>query len=87
MLVLEAPGSLSGDPGALREPTLTKRIAVYRDKENNLHKCLAVCPHMDGILHWNADEKTFDCPMHGSRFTADGKVINGPAIGDLKKVK
>lgn len=62
-----------------------KKIAVHRDEENNLHACTAVCPHLGAILQWNADEKTFDCPMHGSRFTKDGKVINGPASSDLKK--
>ena len=63
-----------------------KKIAVYCDEENNLHTCSAVCPHLGAILQWNADEKTFDCPMHGSRFTTEGKVINGPATSDLKKV-
>jgi len=63
-----------------------KKIAVYRDENNQLHACTAVCPHLGGILHWNADEKTFDCPLHGSRFTAEGKVINGPASSDLKKM-
>jgi Rieske Fe-S protein len=61
-----------------------KKIAVYRDEENNLHTCTAVCPHLGAILQWNADEKSFDCPMHGSRFTTEGKVINGPASADLK---
>ncbi len=61
-----------------------KKIAVYRDEENNLHACTAVCPHLGAILQWNADEKSFDCPMHGSRFTTEGKVINGPASSDLE---
>ncbi|MBL0065637.1 MAG: FAD-dependent oxidoreductase [Bacteroidetes bacterium] len=61
-----------------------KKFAVYRDEENKLHTCTAVCPHLGAILQWNADEKTFDCPMHGSRFTNTGKVINGPASTDLK---
>jgi glycine/D-amino acid oxidase-like deaminating enzyme/nitrite reductase/ring-hydroxylating ferredoxin subunit len=63
-----------------------KKVAVYRDQHNNPHIFSAVCPHLDGIVQWNADEKTFDCPMHGSRFTNDGKVINGPALSDLKKI-
>lgn len=63
-----------------------KKIAAYRDQQNNVHVWSAVCPHLGGILQWNADEKTFDCPMHGSRFTNEGKVINGPAISDLKKI-
>lgn len=64
-----------------------KKIAAYRDEENNLHTCSAVCPHLGAILQWNAEEKSFDCPAHGSRFTTEGKVINGPAITDLKKLE
>lgn len=64
-----------------------KKIAAFRDEQNSLHTCTAVCPHLGAILQWNADEKTFDCPMHGSRFTTEGKVINGPASTDLKKHK
>ncbi len=62
------------------------KIAAYRDEENNLHTCTAVCPHLGAILQWNADEKSFDCPAHGSRFTTDGTVVNGPATCDLKKL-
>ena len=57
--------------------------AVYKDPSGQLHKMTAVCPHLKGIVVWNDDEKTFDCPIHGSRFTCKGKVINGPAKGDL----
>lgn len=63
-----------------------KKFTVYRDMNGNLHTCSATCPHLGGVLTWNEDEKSFDCPVHGSRFTAEGKVINGPAISDLKKV-
>jgi len=61
-----------------------KKIAAYRDEQNNLHTWIAVCPHLGAILQWNADEKSFDCPAHGSRFTTEGKIINGPATADLK---
>jgi Rieske Fe-S protein len=62
------------------------KITAYRDEKNNLHTCSAVCPHLGAILQWNSDEKTFDCPMHGSRFTKFGNVVNGPASSDLKKI-
>lgn len=43
------------------------------------------CPHMGCALKWNPQERTWDCPCHGSRFTKDGKLIDNPATGDLKK--
>lgn len=63
-----------------------KKIAVYRDDCGEVHACSAVCPHLGGILQWNQDEKSFDCPLHGSRFTTDGTVINGPSFTDLEKI-
>jgi len=27
-----------------------KKIAAYRDEQNNLHTCSAVCPHLGAIL-------------------------------------
>ena len=63
-----------------------KKMAAYRDENNILHTCTAVCPHLGGIVQWNAEEKTFDCPLHGSRFTTQGVVINGPALSDLKQI-
>ncbi|WP_454785060.1 FAD-dependent oxidoreductase [Legionella sp. WA2024007413] len=61
-----------------------EKLAVSRDTENNLHALSAVCPHMKCIVAWNNEEQTWDCPCHGSRFTCDGKVIEGPATTDLE---
>lgn len=43
------------------------------------------CPHLGCALKWNPQEHSWDCPCHGSRFTADGCLIDNPATGDLKK--
>jgi len=63
-----------------------KKAAVYRDDKSVLHTFSAICPHLGCIIQWNASERSFDCPCHGSRFTCDGKVINGPAQSDLKRI-
>lgn len=42
------------------------------------------CSHMGCALNWNPQERTWDCPCHGSRFEADGKLINNPANDDMK---
>jgi glycine/D-amino acid oxidase-like deaminating enzyme/nitrite reductase/ring-hydroxylating ferredoxin subunit len=64
----------------------TSKVAVYRDERGIVHERSAVCSHLGCIVHWNAAEKTWDCPCHGSRFTSLGKVINGPANQDLTPV-
>lgn len=43
------------------------------------------CPHMGCALNWNAQEQSWDCPCHGSRFAQDGTVLDNPATGDLKQ--
>jgi Rieske Fe-S protein len=72
------------DSGAVIRHGLTK-MAVYRDVEGVCHHFSAVCPHLKCIVHWNTLEKTWDCPCHGSRFSAMGEVLNGPALSNLER--
>ena len=64
-----------------------KKIATYRDASGTLHAFSAICPHLGCVVRWNPCEKTWDCPCHGSRFDALGRVVNGPAISDLEPVE
>lgn len=57
--------------------------ALYRDDNGRLHMLSAICPHLGCIVKWNAVEASWDCPCHGSRFTPDGRVLNGPALTAL----
>lgn len=59
-------------------------LAVYRDPAGAVHERSAMCPHLGGVVTWNDVEKTWDCPCHGSRFDALGRVIAGPARTDLE---
>lgn len=64
-----------------------KKIAVYRDPKGKVHKLSAACTHLQCVVHWNAVEKTWDCPCHGGRFDPTGKVLMGPPIDDLAPEK
>jgi glycine/D-amino acid oxidase-like deaminating enzyme/nitrite reductase/ring-hydroxylating ferredoxin subunit len=61
-----------------------EKIAVSKDVSGKLHMVSALCSHMGCVVNWNNAEMSWDCPCHGSRFDADGKVLHGPAVKDLE---
>ncbi len=61
------------------------KAAVARDAKGTLHSLSPTCTHMGCIVNWNNAEESWDCPCHGSRFSADGEVIHGPAQSNLEK--
>ena len=61
------------------------KAGVYKDEEGKCHVVNPRCPHLGCQLEWNPDEKSWDCPCHGSRFSYDGALIDNPAQEDLKK--
>jgi Rieske Fe-S protein len=46
---------------------------------------VALCTHVGGTLKWNDAERSWDCPLHGSRFAPDGQVLEGPATRPLRR--
>lgn len=81
---VNSPEEIAPGEGAVIRSGLSK-IAAYRDEQGKLYERSATCPHLGCIVHWNTDEKTWDCPCHGSRFNSFGGVINGPANTDLEE--
>jgi glycine/D-amino acid oxidase-like deaminating enzyme/nitrite reductase/ring-hydroxylating ferredoxin subunit len=63
------------------------KIAIYRDEAGVLHEMSARCTHLGCAVRWNANDATWDCPCHGSRFDALGRVISGPAVCALEPVE
>jgi hypothetical protein len=46
---------------------------------------VALCTHLGGTLAWNDAERSWDCPLHGSRFSPSGDVLEGPATRSLRR--
>jgi Rieske Fe-S protein len=63
-----------------------RKYAVYRDQQGTLHTLSPICTHMHCDVAWNTAEGTWECPCHGSRFSAVGEVLNGPAVTPLPRV-
>jgi glycine/D-amino acid oxidase-like deaminating enzyme/nitrite reductase/ring-hydroxylating ferredoxin subunit len=78
-----SPDEIAPGAGALIRRG-THMIAAYRDEQGRVHERSAKCTHLGCVVRWNSTERSWDCPCHGSRFDPHGRVLNGPAIGELK---
>ena len=56
-----------------------EKVGVYRDEDGTLYPVHIRCPHLGCQLEWDPDERSWDCPCHGSRFDRFGNLISGPA--------
>ncbi|MCG8928155.1 FAD-dependent oxidoreductase [Lentzea sp. CC55] len=61
------------------------KMGVYRDDDGKLHGVSMRCTHLGCLVRFNAAERSWDCPCHGSRFDVDGSVLEGPATRPLPK--
>jgi 3-phenylpropionate/trans-cinnamate dioxygenase ferredoxin reductase subunit len=62
-----------------------EKVAVYKDEAGDLHGVSPVCTHARCLVQWNADDRAWDCPCHGSRFDHTGQVLRGPAKKNLER--
>ena len=80
-----SPDELKPDEGSI--VTFNgKRAGAYRDLEGKICVVDTTCTHLGCEVKWNDGERSWDCPCHGSRFAADGKVIEGPAVKPLERL-
>ena len=71
---------------AVRRPRPTARpVGQAVGDDGEMCRVGLLCPHMGAALAWNEAERSWDCPWHGSRFTACGDLIEGPAGTELKR--
>lgn len=64
-----------------------EKLGIYRDEGGVFHAINPVCTHARCLVQWNTAEKSWDCPCHGARYSAEGKVLTGPARKDLQIVQ
>jgi nitrite reductase/ring-hydroxylating ferredoxin subunit len=81
---VESTDSIPMGQGRIARQDGTK-VAAYRDENGKLTVLSPVCTHLGCIVRWNAADRTWDCPCHGSRFKPTGEVLAGPAEDPLRK--
>ena len=83
---VKSPEQIPAGQGAILRRGVHK-VAAYRDPAGELHEFSARCTHLGCAVRWNATEACWDCPCHGSRFSAMGEVLNGPAHRALEPME
>jgi len=65
--------------------TIMEPVIIVK-KESEVKCFSARCPHL-GCLINHLEKEEIVCPCHGSRFSSDGKVINGPSVKHLNELE
>ena len=63
-----------------------QKIGTYKDDSGTLFAVGPNCTFEGCLVGWSQAEKKYICPCCGSRYNYDGKVINGPATEELRKI-
>lgn len=60
-----------------------QKVGAYHSEDDRYYLVSTRCPHLGCQLAWNQEERSWDCPCHGSRFSYDGTRIDAPASNSL----
>jgi glycine/D-amino acid oxidase-like deaminating enzyme len=72
-------------PGKSARTLIRENVDVgKRLVADRLTKHGPTCSHLGCRLAWNTAEASWDCPCHGSRFDAEGHLLQGPATKDIR---
>jgi glycine/D-amino acid oxidase-like deaminating enzyme/nitrite reductase/ring-hydroxylating ferredoxin subunit len=62
-----------------------QKVAGHRRDDGTLVAVSPRCTHLGCQLAWNTAERSWDCPCHGSRFSPEGEILQGPAVRKLER--
>lgn len=79
--LLRSDAALAEGQGAVHREGA--RLVAESNVDGRVRRVQGLCTHLAGVLSWNDAERTWDCPLHGSRFAPDGQVLSGPATRPL----
>lgn len=80
-ILTEQPGTRALIAGLAGEPTY---LTVQENSTLHPWGIIDNCTHLGCTFPWNPNDNQFQCPCHGSRYDANGKVVRGPAPLPLK---
>ncbi|BAZ45904.1 plastoquinol--plastocyanin reductase [Chondrocystis sp. NIES-4102] len=80
-ILAEPPETRALVAGLAGEPTY---LTIKEDGTLHPWGIVDNCTHLGCTFPWNENEAQFQCPCHGSRYDAEGKVVRGPAPLPLK---
>lgn len=64
-----------------------QKVAAYKDESGKVFAVSANCTYEGCLINFNQEEKIWVCPCCGSRYSIEGKVLQGPATVDLAKIQ
>jgi menaquinol-cytochrome c reductase iron-sulfur subunit len=69
-----------------RTTTVKKAVWAVKPENGNVKVFSPICPHLGCGYRWDAEDKKFKCPCHGSVYDINGKVLGGPAPRPLDEL-
>lgn len=63
--------------------SITEDDKVKIEKNGKIKYLSAKCPHMGCIVKYDPKNRELICPCHDSKFSLDGKLLQGPATTGL----
>jgi nitrite reductase/ring-hydroxylating ferredoxin subunit len=70
--------------GSLTVRIKERDVLLIRDTAETVRAFNPVCTHQQCLVAYKPSAGKIECPCHGSQYTLDGKVLNGPAPAALQ---